>query len=508
MHVIVVDWSTLKITNTAPFVKKTAIMFRSEKCVTKVSDLHFLFLLQVFFPQAFVYCHKKMKRLALLSFLSFSILAAAYTQESTGTQEVSFKKQGWNLGILPAVSFNTDLGFQYGALANLFHFGDGKVYPDYYHSIYLEASKYTKGSGFFRLYYDSDYLLKEKTIAFDISYLPDDAYDFYGFNGLSSLYHQDWEKKGANDYKSRMFYNYQRQLLRVKATLQSPIKSLSSLHYVVGTGFLSYDIGSVDIKKLNKGKDSEDQLPPIGEQPGLYEKYRDWGLISGDESDGGKITYFKSGVVYDTRNQKINPSNGVYPGIILFGALPELSDHSFLKLSVKHRQYISLSKKTNLTFAYRLGYQTTLAGNTPYYFQTHLISSFFKSALFEGLGGEKSVRGMLRNRLVGDGVGYGNFEIRWIWWSFHLFNQNFYLAFNPFLDAGKITKPIHVKTDKIPETVRTLYYQKEDYPIHLTYGLGLKIAMNENFVLSADYGIATRRQDGKDGFYISMNYLF
>jgi len=449
-----------------------------------------------------------MKKLILLSFLTFISFTASYSQQSDTTKKMPLKKQGWNLGILPAVSFNTDLGFQYGALANLFYFGDGEVYPDYYHSIYLEASKYTKGSGFFRLYYDSDYLLSNKTFALDISYLPDDAYDFYGFNGLSSVYHQDWENENANGYKSRMFYNFQRKLLRIKATLQAPIKSLSSLHYVVGTGFLNFDIGSVDIEKLNKGKDSEDQLPPLDIQPGLYEKYRDWGIISNDEGDGGTIAFLKSGVVYDTRNRKINPSTGIYPEIILFGALPELSDNAFLKISAMHRQYVSISQKANLTFAYRLGYQTTLAGKTPYYFQTHLISSFFKSALFEGLGGEKSVRGMLRNRLVGDGVGYGNFELRWKWWSFQLLNQNFYLAFNPFLDAGKITKPIPVNNEKIPETARYLYYQKGNHPFHLTYGLGLKIAMNENFVLSADYGVATRNQDGESGFYINMNYLF
>ncbi|MDD4190099.1 MAG: hypothetical protein PHI28_02120 [Mangrovibacterium sp.] len=34
-------------------------------------------------------------------------------------------KNGWNFGALPAVTYDTDLGFQYGALANLYHYGAG-----------------------------------------------------------------------------------------------------------------------------------------------------------------------------------------------------------------------------------------------------------------------------------------------------------------------------------------------------------------------------------------------
>jgi hypothetical protein len=39
-------------------------------------------------------------------------------------------------------------------------------------------------------------------------------------------------------------------------------------------------------------------------------------------------------------------------------------------------------------------------------------------------------------------------------------------------------------------------------------GLGLKIAMNENFIISADIGKALKEQDGGMEFYIGLNYLF
>ena len=43
---------------------------------------------------------------------------------------------------------------------------------------------------------------------------------------------------------------------------------------------------------------------------------------------------------------------------------------------------------------------------------------------------------------------------------------------------------------------------------HFTYGCGLHIALNENFVLAINYGMAANKQDGKSGLYIGTNWLF
>ncbi|MEE4286642.1 MAG: hypothetical protein V2I31_10845, partial [Mariniphaga sp.] len=59
-----------------------------------------------------------MKKLGLLFFISlFSMQIIA--------QEDEVIKKGWNFGALPTITFDTDLGFQYGALVNLYNYGDG-----------------------------------------------------------------------------------------------------------------------------------------------------------------------------------------------------------------------------------------------------------------------------------------------------------------------------------------------------------------------------------------------
>ena len=53
------------------------------------------------------------------------------------------QKKGFAFGALPAISYDSDLGFQYGALANFYLYGDGSIFPRYYHSVYTELSTYT-----------------------------------------------------------------------------------------------------------------------------------------------------------------------------------------------------------------------------------------------------------------------------------------------------------------------------------------------------------------------------
>src|SRR5210317_720134 len=92
------------------------------------------------------------KQLCLLS-LSFLILSGVFSQEE-------LTKEGWNFGALPTVTFDSDLGFQYGGLINLFDYGDGSRYPNYDHSLYFEISRFTKGSAINRFYYNSDQLIE------------------------------------------------------------------------------------------------------------------------------------------------------------------------------------------------------------------------------------------------------------------------------------------------------------------------------------------------------------
>ncbi len=435
------------------------------------------------------------------------VIVSCLTQTNFA-QDSTYVKEGFTFGLLPAVSFDADLGFQYGGLTNLYWYGDGSNYPDYNHSLYLEFSKYTAGSTLARLYYDSPTLLKGIRTTADIIWFRDLAMGFYGFNGRDAVYNSSWEDDSSDDYKSRVFYRHHRGMFRIMTNFKGLINPENSKwSWMAGLVYFDFNIGSVDIDRLNKNKEDDELLPDID---GLYDKYVEWNIISKEEAKGGQHAYLKAGISYDTRDIIANPSSGTWTELFV-SYMPSLFSNqaeSYSRINLFHRQYFSLTSSKNLIAAYRIGYQHKLHGTIPFYLLPHMATSVLTSATSQGLGGAKTLRGINRNRLVGNGSLLTNIELRWKMWRTKLFKQDFYVGTNYFLDMGLITQTYDIDKSAVTESDYSLYFNNESDKPHFSYGLGLKAALNENFVLSADYGIAANQQDGTSGLYITLNYLF
>jgi len=443
------------------------------------------------------------------------VLVCAQVTTASGDKPVRQNenvKTGWNFGALPSISFDSDLGFQYGALVNLYNYGNGSRYPKYDHSLYFEVSRYTKGSGINRFFYDSDHLLKGIRTTFDLSYLTDQKMYFFGFNGYESVYNVSWtDDRDTANYHSRMFYAYDRKMLRIKADFQDKIGS-SDLGWVAGFAFYHFNIGPVDIAKLNKGKTPDKQLPDV---PGLYDKYVDWGIITPEEKKGGCANYLKAGISYDTRDNEPNPMKGIWTEAVLQAAPSFLGNGNFghTKFALTYRQYFTLIKR-DLSFAYRIAYQGIIAGKAPFYSYPLVMTSFMTGAYSEGLGGSKTLRGILRDRIVGKGFVYGNAELRWKAVYTTFLKQNLYFGLSAFWDAGMVVQPVPVDQNLFspdpskPDENISDYFSNQKDKLHSCVGAGLHIAMNENFIIACDFGKALNHQDGNTGLYIGLNYLF
>jgi outer membrane protein assembly factor BamA len=424
-------------------------------------------------------------------------------------------KTGWKFGgALPAVSYDSDLGFQYGALAEFFNYGNPSVYPDYLDHTYTEISRYTKGSGIYRFMYESNHIIPGVQWISDLSYLPDQAAKFYGFNGYESVYNKDWmdDDLPSPPYRTTMFYRLQKNHFRFKNDFQGKLSG-DHLKWNAGFAFQNFATSSVNIDKLNKGK--KDGLPSVDSVPGLFERYQALGIIPADEVNGGWINTVKVGITWDSRDNKSNPMKGIWAEIGIEAA-PEFigNNWGFSKLYIIHRQYFTLIKN-DLSLVYRLGYQTTISGHSPFFYQPEVITSRLTGATSEGLGGSKTLRGILLNRVVGDGFFMGNIELRWKPVYFTLFKRDFYIGLNGFFDFGKVTKGI-----KLPANLQNTFnetYPNENYSdyfkpgpdkFHKSAGASLMIAMDQNFVVAFDLGKAFNKQDGNIGFSIGLNYLF
>lgn len=441
----------------------------------------------------------------LISLLVFSV----YAQEKK-------VKTGWKFGgALPAITFDSDLGFQYGALVEFFNYGDGSTYPDYFDHTYTEISHFTKGSGIYRFMYESNHLIRGVHMTSDLSYLPDQANHFYGFNGYESVFNKLWmDNKSADpSYRTRMFYRNERNQFRFKNDFQGKLSG-ENIKWSAGFAFQNFEINSVNIDKLNKGKDVK--LPSVTEQPGLYERYQALDLISANEADGGWVNTVKAGLMWDSRDNRPNPMKGIWTEIGVEMAPKFLgNDWGFSKIFITHRQYFTLIEK-DLALVYRLGYQATLTGDVPFFYQSQVITSMLTGATSEGLGGASTLRGVLRNRVMGDAFFMGNIELRWKPLYFKFLKQDCYLGLNGFYDFGRVTKNIKLP-DNLANNFQSLYNGSETFSdyfnlgaekFHMSAGTSIMLAMNQNFVVAIDIGKAFNKQDGNIGFSIGLNYLF
>ena len=137
-----------------------------------------------------------------------------------------------------------------------------------------------------------------------------------------------------------------------------------------------------------------------------------------------------------------------------------------------------------------------------------MYSSWSLSTKPDGLGGARTLRGILRNRVVGEGIAFGNVELRWKFLQGKLFKQNIYLGLLGFLDGGMAVQEIKVYRDLVPEDQQSFYFNKTHDSMHWSAGIGLRAALNENFIISVDYGFAFDKQDGNSGLYIGIGNIF
>jgi len=452
------------------------------------------------------------------------VISAVFFCAAAFAQKADIVKTGINLGPLPAIAFDADKGFQYGALLNIYDYGDGTNYPNYNSKWYLEASFFTKGSQLYTLSYDNKELIPGIRWSSTLTATVDKAFDFYGFNGYMSYYDYDRiavgnENKTVQDpskYLFTPFYRVSRVQVLGKTDFVGNITS--ALKWEAGYHLSYFKEGEIDRESINKGKDDFNKYPDS--MGTLFELYRQLGLISDEEAGGGLTSSVRLGLTYDTRDKEGAPSRGVWAeGHVT--AAPKWLGTSIphYRYSFTWRQYFPLVKNDVLTFAYRLNYEGTIGSNAPYYVLPYMtvMGDYYDR---DGMGGYRTTRGLMRGRVVGLDMATYNAEIRWRFTRFQAFNQNIALGLSAFSDGAMVTRGRNMTPTHLgylgPETP-ALFNKEKDSP-HITVGGGFRFIMNENFIVAVEYGTPVSRfvdksnpiygQDGTGALYINTGYLF
>ena len=479
---------------------------------------------------------------AILAIMPFGAFAATKLPTSDAEKSEKKKKEvkynengeiiktGYNYGPLPAVAFDADKGFQLGALLNIFDFGDGSTYPNPRQKWYFEASFFTKGSELFVVSYDNKFSIPGVRFSSTITLTNDKAMDFYGFNGYMSYFDAERVALGKDKANKDNFiytpkYRVNRLALLFKTDFTGNIwdnKFFWEAGYHLSYIKQGYDNKqALNLDKINKNKEDYKVFP--AEEKPIFDMYRDWGIISEEEAWGGVSSTLRLGLLFDTRDKEAAPSRGIWAEAHAMLAPKWLgTTNPYYRYSVTFRHYVPIVKNDILTFAYRLNYEGTFGNDAPYYvlpFITVMGSNYDR----DGMGGYRTIRGLMRNRVQGLDVASYNAELRWRFVSFQLWKQNISFGLSLFSDGTMVTKNFDMSF-KGEEQYRAEYdeYMAQtgnrtaDRP-HITVGGGLRFIMNQNFIVAFEYGLPLskfssdpliKNQDGKGAFYINTGYLF
>ena len=447
-------------------------------------------------------------------FISLLCLAAVFSAAAQEKDKGEIVKTGINFGPLPAIGYSSDLGWHYGALTDIYWYGDGSVYPDYVWKANVEASWYSKGNSVYHAFFDSKYLIPGIRVSADLTYLGNKTSNFYGFDGAASKYIKDLDKI----VEGQGLYLMRRDNFRVELSAQGKIGD-SHWGWVGGLAYNYYRTGHA----VNKSLD-----PDATKDISLYDVYVNHDIIPSQEAAGGRHLEFKAGVVYDTRDHENNPSRGSNLEFFFFGSPDILNGdrggyhNHYLKMAVHYKQFFTLVQD-RLVFGGHVAYQGLIAGNSPFYTLQTIMPINRKNIITDGLGTTNTIRGTVINRFLGNGYVWGNFELRWSFARFKLFNQNFILATNPFFDLGMVVQPyrqdqlkalaadntqIATRPDGTPVLVSDLYTGQAE-KLHMSAGAGLHIIMNQNFNINFEFGKCFDKNDGEGlGINIGLNYIF
>ena len=459
-----------------------------------------------------------------------NIQAQENGMEQDSASEKEIIKTGYNFGPLPAVAFDADKGFQLGALLNIYDFGDGSSYPNTRQQWYFEASFFTKGSQLFVVSYDNRFSIPGVRLSSTFTLTNDKAMDFYGFNGYMSYYDHakvaaGKDKENQESYIYTPKYRVNRLAMLFKTDFTGNIWK-NKFFWEAGY-HLSYikqgykDQQALNLDKINKNKEDYKMFPE-SETP-IFDLYRQWGIISEDEAWGGWNSTVRLGLLYDTRDKEGAPSRGIWAEAHATLAPKWLgTTNPYYRYSATFRHYLPIVKNDVLTFAYRLNYEGTIGKSAPYYvlpFITVMGQSYDR----DGMGGYRTIRGLMRNRVQGLDIASYNAEIRWRFVNFLLWNQNIAFGLSAFSDGTMVTRNYDMSF-KGEEQYRASYDEymastgnrTSDRP-HITVGGGLRFIMNQNFIVAFEYGLPVskfskneflKNQDGDGAFYINTGFLF
>ena len=387
-----------------------------------------------------------------------AVLLAAATAQATA-QVPATTPTGHSVKGLPALNFDADEGFGYGAIVQYYDYGDGSAAP-YRFSLQPTLFLTTRGRRDATLFLDAPHLLSNGwRLGAQLAREQQLTAPYYGVGNASAA--PASATSGPNPY----YFRFGRTVLRTNVDLQHEL-GLHALRGFAGVGARRADVNTIPYDSgttLLAQETGRKTLPTVNTR------------------------YARLGLVLDTRDREIAPRSGNWSELLVQRAGRVLGgDQVFTRVTGSVRQYVPLGAR--LTFAERVVMQTVRGD--PAISELFAVQSSFRDD--EILGGASSLRGIPKNRYVGKGVAFSNSEVRWSAASFGVRGTPSELVLSGFGDVGRVwTEGLDVS--------------QLGSDLHVGYGGGARLALGPTFVIALDVGHSSQ---STAAIYLGLGYLF
>ena len=374
-------------------------------------------------------------------------------------QQPAAHPTGHSINGLPALNFDADEGFGYGAIVQYYDYGDGRAEP---YSFSLQPTLFltTRGRRDATLFLDAPHLLPNGwRLGAQLAREQQLTAPYYGIGNNSVALES--ASKSPNPY----YYRFGRTVVRANADFQHELV-VPALRLLIGAGTRTADVKTVPYDSgttLLAQQTGKPKLPTIDTR------------------------YARVGLVWDTRDREIGPHSGNWSELLVQRAGRVLGgDQVFTRITGSVRQYVPLA--SSVTLAERVVMQTVRGD--PAISEIFAVQSSYRDD--EILGGATSIRGIPKNRYVGKGVAFANSELRWSAASFGLAGRPSRLVLSGFVDAGRVW------TDGLDVSQAAT-------DLHVGYGGGARLAIGPTFVVATDVGHSSL---SAAAVYIGLGYVF
>lgn len=401
---------------------------------------------------------------------------AAVVEDLVGEKPASWQKVGWGWGAIPAVNYNTDEGFGFGALGSLYRY-DGKTAP-YKSSFTALFFMTTKAVHSHRIDFDllevggapvrlQGRLMLDATrtanycgYGWDVPCDPAEAEAAADAEGLTGEAREDFVRRY---YFVRWVRPYGHLIARYRV----------------------FD-GPPEIE-LFAGWRGEYFLPGDFSDP---EPYPGSKYLNDLGPEKGFMSVLQVGANLDTRDNEPAPRRGHWHEVSIRGAAPFLgSAWSYFGFNTTLRFYAPLAPDGRLTLASRTVFDG-IVGDA----HVREMAGVGGIRYYSFGGGDSAGRGIRLRRYVGRVKAMEQLELRWTFLRFNVGKARTELTLLAFGD-------VLVAAEEWSDLGPAFAHPRPGE------GLGLRVAINESFVLRADVGVS-HLEGWSPGVYIDVDHLF